>query len=43
MKISVLTATYNRSTYLDKLFKSLTQNSKFGQKIEWLIMDDRIQ
>ena len=40
MKISILTATYNRAEYLKKLYKSLVQNSKFNIKLEWLIMDD---
>ncbi len=40
MKISVLTATYNRGKYLEKLYQSLLKNSKYGVNIEWLIMDD---
>lgn len=40
MKISVLTATYNRGKELDKLYKSLLKNSNYGVDIEWLIMDD---
>ncbi len=38
MKISVFTATYNRATYLPKLFESLKnqQSSDF----EWIIVDD---
>lgn len=40
MKISILTATYNRGPYLTKLFNSLNQNSTFGINLEWLIMDD---
>ena len=40
MKISVLTATYNRAGFLDKLYNSLLKNSNYGISIEWLIMDD---
>lgn len=40
MKISVLTPTYNRTNLLERLYKSLVQNSTFGVEIEWLIMDD---
>ena len=40
MKISVLTPTYNRASFLEKLYNSLLQNSKYGIDIEWLIMDD---
>lgn len=40
MKISVLTPTYNRANLLERLYKSLVQNSNFGVEIEWLIMDD---
>ena len=40
MKISVLTATYNRGKLLNKLYKSLVQNTKDGIDIEWLVMDD---
>ena len=40
MKISVLTATYNRGSYLTKLYTSLVQNSKYNINLEWLIMDD---
>ena len=40
MKISVLTATYNRASFLDKLYNSLLKNSDYGISIEWLIMDD---
>ena len=41
MKISILTATYNRGTYLSKLYNSLINNCKFDINLEWLIMDDR--
>ena len=42
MKISVLTATYNRAKLLDKLYASLLINSNSCPEIqlEWLIMDD---
>lgn len=42
MKISVLTATYNRAHLLDKLYASLLINSNNcgNCQIEWLIMDD---
>lgn len=40
MKISILTATYNRCSYLSKLYNSLIQNSKYNIYLEWLIMDD---
>jgi len=40
MKISILTATYNRGSYLTKLYSSLNQNSKYDIYLEWLIMDD---
>ena len=40
MKISVLTATYNRGKYLNKLYKSLVDNMNYGLEIEWIIVDD---
>jgi glycosyltransferase involved in cell wall biosynthesis len=40
MKISVLTATYNRAHTLPKLYNSLILNSAHGISFEWLIMDD---
>ncbi len=42
MKISVLTATYNRAKLLDKLYASLLINSNSCPEIqlEWLIMND---
>lgn len=40
MKISILTATYNRANLLGKLYESIIKNSKYGLEIEWLIMDD---
>ena len=40
MKISILTATYNRAKYLNKLYSSIIDNIRSGYEIEWLIMDD---
>lgn len=40
MKISILTATYNRANLLNKLYNSLIENSKYNINLEWLIMDD---
>lgn len=40
MKISILTATYNRAKYLNELYDSLIENSKYEIYLEWLIMDD---
>ncbi len=40
MKISVLTATYNRGDYLQNLYNSLCRNISNQFEIEWLIMDD---
>ena len=40
MKISVLTATFNRAYYLEKLYNSLLKNTNYEVNIEWLIMDD---
>lgn len=40
MRISIMTATYNRAYILPKLYKSLVQNTKSFKDVEWLIMDD---
>lgn len=40
MKISILTATYNRATFLSKLYDSIVNNISNQYDIEWLIMDD---
>lgn len=40
MKISILTATYNRAELLENLYKSLLENKKYEVDVEWLIMDD---
>ena len=42
MKISILTATYNRAKYLNKLYESIIKNLDANIYIEWLIMDDRL-
>ena len=40
MKLSILTATYNRADFLERLYNSIIQNLENGLDIEWLIMDD---
>lgn len=40
MKISVLTPTYNRGEFLERLYESLEKNSIYGVEIEWSIMND---
>lgn len=40
MKLSILTATYNRANFLGKLYKSIIANLDSGLEAEWLIMDD---
>ncbi len=40
MKISILTATYNRAILLPQLYESLKDNLKYEVDFEWLIMDD---
>ena len=40
MKVSVLTATYNRAEDIEKLYNSLVVNKNSGVDFEWLIMDD---
>lgn len=40
MKISVLTATYNRANLLSKLYESIVNNLNENIEVEWLIMDD---
>lgn len=40
MKISIITATYNREKLLPVLYKSLIKNITDSAKLEWLIMDD---
>lgn len=40
MKLSILTATYNREKYLPKLYESIKENLKYGIIPEWIIIDD---
>ena len=42
MKISILTATYNRAKLLDRLYTSIIVNNNNCEELEteWLIMDD---
>lgn len=40
MKLSVLTATYNRAKYLPKLYESIKNNLKYKLNVEWIIVDD---
>jgi glycosyltransferase involved in cell wall biosynthesis len=40
MKISILTATYNRANFLNNLYCSIKKNLIDNILIEWLIMDD---
>ena len=40
MKISVVTATYNREKLLPKLYESLKENYKTFKDFEWVIQDD---
>lgn len=40
MKISILTATYNRAKLLERLYKSIVKNLNDTIEVEWLIMDD---
>lgn len=40
MRISILTATYNREKLLQNAYESLLENHKTFQDFEWLIMDD---
>ena len=41
MKLSILTATYNREKYLHKLYKSILSNLETSNiKAEWIIIDD---
>ena len=40
MKLSILTATYNRAEFLKKIYSSIIENLDGSLQIEWLIMDD---
>ena len=40
MKLSILTATYNRASFLERLYESIIVNLDKELDVEWLIMDD---
>ena len=40
MKLSILTATYNRVTHLPKLYESIKKNLNMNFNCEWIIVDD---
>lgn len=40
MKLSILTATYNRADFLERLYNSIIKNLNNELEVEWLIMDD---
>ncbi len=40
MKISILTATYNREKLLTRLYESIKDNYKKYKDVEWIIIDD---
>ena len=40
MKLSILTATFNRGEFLKRLYESILTNINSGIEVEWLIMDD---
>ena len=40
MKLSILTATYNRGKFLKRLYESILNNLIDDMDVEWLIMDD---
>ena len=41
MKLSILTATYNRGKYLNKIYESIIDNMKTSNlSVEWIIIDD---
>ncbi len=40
MKLSILTATYNREVYLCRLYESILENENSNLEIEWIIIDD---
>lgn len=40
MKLSILTATYNRASYLPQLYESIKKNLKYNLNCEWIIVDD---
>lgn len=41
MKLSILTATYNRAEYLNRIYESIIKNEKScNLNVEWIIIDD---
>ena len=40
MKLSILTATYNRANFLPKLYESIKENLKYNITPEWIVVDD---
>ena len=40
MRLSILTATYNRGEYLKELYKSIIRNLNTVLDVEWIIIDD---
>ena len=40
MKLSILTATYNRAKFLPKVYESIKSNLKYNLNCEWIIIDD---
>ena len=40
MKLSILTATYNREKLLPNLYESIKKNIKSNLKCEWIVLDD---
>lgn len=40
MKISIITATYNRAGMLKKLYESILSNLRYNVSLEWIIIDD---
>ena len=40
MKLSILTATYNRGEYLKRIYDSINENLNSGIEPEWIIIDD---
>ena len=41
MKLSILTATYNRGSYLQRIYKSIMNNATESNiEVEWIIIDD---
>lgn len=40
MRISIITATYNRAKLLPKLYQSILKNYETFKDVEWIVMDD---